>query len=171
LNQPTIRLATTADVAAFFPAVRTLVAAMNDTGNDQWADGYPTVDHFLADAHAGSLFVDDENGTLRGLVTLDTREPAEYADRPWSVGRPALNVHRLAVLPGFQRRGVADGLLAFAEARAVSLGLDLKSDTAVVNGAMNALFSKRGWTRIGTLNFSDATVDFCAWEKASLQKP
>lgn len=171
MNQPTIRLASAADVLAFFPAIRALVVAMNAGGNDQWADGYPTVEHFLADAESGTLYVDDEDGALRGLVTLDTREPAEYAALPWSVGRPALNVHRLAVLPGFQRRGVADGLLAFAESRARADGLGMKSDTAVVNVPMNALFAKAGWTRVGTLNFSDATVDFFAWEKAFLRKP
>jgi len=31
--------------------------------------------------------------------------------------------------------------------------------------AMNALFAKRGWRLAGTLNFSDASVDFNAWEK------
>lgn len=160
-----IRLARPADVEALWPGVRALVAALNAQGNDQWSPAYPTVDHFRADCRAQTLFVDDEGG-IRGLVTLDTREPDGYQTLGWTLGQPALNVHRLAVLPGFHRRGIAEGLLAFAEDRARAQGLDgLKSDTAVVNDAMNALFAKRGWRPIGTLNFSDATVTFNAWEK------
>jgi len=99
-------------------------------------------------------------------VALNLVEPAEYAVQPWRARGPSLVVHRLAVAPEFHRRGVADGLFAFAEAKAGKLGLDsLRSDTSDRNPAMNALFTRRGWQRVGTIRFSDATVDFGAWEK------
>lgn len=146
--------------------VHTLVTAMNAVGNDQWGPHYPVADDFLRDVAQGALFV-DEDGALRGVVALDQNEPAGYRGLPWLFPGPVLAVHRLAVLPGFQRRGVADGLLAFAEDLARKRGLaGLRSDTAEVNPAMNALFAKRGWRFVAPLTFPDAQVSFRAWEKA-----
>ena len=164
-----IRPALPTDLYDILAALPRLVADMNAVGNDQWSPHYPNNDHFLQDLEAKSLFVDVEDDQLRGFVALDLHEPREYASLAWSVGQPSLVVHRLAVVPGFQRRGVADGLLAFGEAEARRQKLPgLRSDTAEVNPAMNALFAKRGWRQVGDLRFSDATVNFRAWEKLSL---
>jgi GNAT superfamily N-acetyltransferase len=162
----TIRRAEEADLDAVMAAVPALVAAMNAAGNDQWGAHYPLRAHFTQDLAENSLFVDDEAGQIRGFAVLNLEEPEEYDELPWSQGRPALVVHRLAVVQTFHRRGVADGLFAFSEERARLLGLkSLRSDTSDRNPAMNALFARRGWKRVGGIRFSDATVDFGAWEK------
>jgi len=162
-----IRTATAADVEALMGPVQTLVEVMNAVGNDQWGPHYPVADDFWGDVAHQALFVDEFEGALRGVVALDQNEPAGYHGLPWSFPAPVLAAHRLAVLPGYQRQGVADGLLAFAESLARQRGLaGLRSDTAEVNPAMNALFAKRGWRFVGTLTFPDAQVTFRAWEKA-----
>ena len=162
-----IRPAWAADLDAVAEAVTRLVAAMNAAGNDQWGPTYPARSDFEADLSDGALFVDDGEGRIRGFVALNQVEPGAYDGLPWTVDRPALVVHRLAVVPEFHRRGVADGLVTFAEDRARWLGLGgLRSDTADRNPGMNALFERRAWTRVGTLRFDDATVGFVAWEKA-----
>jgi GNAT superfamily N-acetyltransferase len=93
-------------------------------------------------------------------------EPLEYEVQPWTARGLALMVHHLTVTTEFQRRGVAGGLLAFAEARARERGLaSLRSDTSELNPGMKAAFVRQGWVRVGPLRFSDATVEFGAWEK------
>lgn len=162
----TIRAAQEADLDAIAAALPELVAAMNAAGNDQWGAHYPLRADFVRDLAEDALFVDEEAGQIRGFAVLNGEEPAEYEALPWSRGRPALVVHRLAVVPRFHRRGVADGLVAFAEDRARTLGLKaLRSDTSERNPAMQALFARRGWTRVGGIRFSDATVAFGGWEK------
>jgi len=161
-----IRPALPADLDAIEALLPPLVAALNAAGNDQWHTGYPLRRHFEADRAAGALFVDDQEGRLRGFVALDRAEPAEYAAQPWVSPGPALAVHRLGVAPAFQGRGVARGLLAFADAEARRQGLpSLRSDTSALNPAMAALFASAGWTRVGALNFDDAACLFHSWEK------
>lgn len=161
-----IRPATAADLDAITAALAPLVAAMNDAGNDQWGPGYPLRSDFQQDLDEGTLFVDEEAGQIRGFAVLNGTEAPGYERLPWTVDRPTLVVHRLAVVPGFHRRGVADALFTFAEARAQLLGMaGLMSDTADVNTAMNDLFAKRGWRPVGPLRFDDATVGFIGWEK------
>jgi GNAT superfamily N-acetyltransferase len=161
-----IRAATFSDLDSIGTTLETIVAAMRAAGNDQWGLAYPTPDHFAADCREGSLFVDDQDGKIRGFAALNFEEPEEYEPLPWTVGRPALVVHRLAVVPEYRRQGVADGLFAFAETMASTRKLaGLRSDTYSRNPAMNALFAKRGWRLVGTLNFPGREAEFLAWEK------
>jgi GNAT superfamily N-acetyltransferase len=142
-----------------------IVAAMRATGNDQWGPAYPTAEHFAADLAAGHLFVDVEQGAVRGFGVFNEIEPEQYNPLPWTVPRPALVIHRLAVCPAFRRQGVADGLFAYAETLAGDKGLGQRSDTSTRNPAMNALFEKRGWRFVGTLEFPGRETGFRAWEK------
>lgn len=149
-------------IAADLPAI---VAAMRAAGNDQWGPLYPTVEHFAADLAAGQLFVDVEADAVRGFGVFNEVEPPQYDPLPWTVPRPALVIHRLAVCPAFRRQGIADGLFAYAEDMARSRGLGQRSDTSAHNAAMNALFAKRGWRFVGALEFPGREIGFRAWEK------
>ena len=161
-----IRPARNIDLDPIAASLPLLVAMMNEAGNDQWGPHYPLQADFAQDLAEGALFVDDEDGAIRGFMALNLVEPSEYGPLPWKVPRPALVIHRLAVAPEFRRLGVAEGLLAFAEARAGALGLaGLRSDTSEANPAMNALFAKRAWKFVGKLRFPDAKVGFRGWEK------
>lgn len=159
-----IRLARTSDLDAIEAALPVIVLTMRASGNDQWGPLYPTRLDFGRDLEAGTLFVDDR-GAVRGFAVFDEHEPPAYDALPWTVPRPALVVHRLAVVPEFRRLGVADGLFSFAEARARALGRGLRSDTAEANEGMKALFAKRGWRRVGTLRFPHSAGEFVAWER------
>ena len=164
-----IRLALPSDLESIVASLESIVAAMRAQGNDQWGPAYPTADHFVRDCAEGVLFVDDDEGQVRGFEVLNFEEPEQYDALPWNVGRPALVIHRLAVVPKFRRQGVAERLFAFAEGQAAERGFEgLRSDTYSRNPAMNALFSKRGWRTVGTLRFPGREAEFFAWEKSSL---
>jgi len=161
-----IRRASVADLPLVTGSLTTIVAAMRAAGNDQWGPAYPTDDHFFQDCADGVLFVDEDQGRIRGFAVLNFEEPEQYEALPWTVARPALIVHRLAVLPEFRGRGLANALFAFAEEQARARGLrGLRSDTYSRNPVMNALFAKRGWKRVGTLHFPGREASFVAWEK------
>lgn len=160
-----IRLAQSADLSVIARELPGIIEAMRSTGNDQWGPIYPTAAHFASDMDAGHLFVDDENGDIRGFGVFNEVEPSQYDSLPWTVGRPALVIHRLAVCPAFRRQGVADRLFAYAEALADERGIGQRSDTSARNPAMNALFAKRGWSFVGTLEFPGRETGFRAWEK------
>lgn len=161
-----IRLARSLDLDAIVQELPAMIATMRAAGNDQWGPAYPTADHFAADLAAGHLFVDVENGHVRGFGVFNEVEPEQYETVPWTVPRPALIVHRLAVLPASRRQGVAENLFGFAEAMATVHNQGLRSDTYSRNHAMNTLFAKLGWRFVATLNFPGREFEFRAWEKA-----
>ncbi len=161
-----IRQAQSRDLDVIVRELPAMIAVMRAAGNDQWGPVYPTAAHFGADLDAGHLFVDDENGDVRGFGVFNEVEPEQYETVPWTVPRPALIVHRLAVMPAFRRQGVAENLFAFAEAIAAVHNQGLRSDTYSRNPAMNALFAKLGWRFVATLNFPGREFEFRAWEKA-----
>lgn len=160
-----IRTATPADLNVIERELPGIVAAMRATGNDQWGPAYPTIDRFAADLEAGHLFVDDQAGTVRGFAVFNETEPEVYDTLPWTVPRPAMIIHRLAVLTAFRRQGVADGLFVFAEAMAFDKHQGLRTDTSARNEPMLTLFAKRGWREVGTLRFPGRETSFVAWEK------
>jgi len=103
-----IRIAEPADLEAVAASLESIVSAMRATGNDQWGPAYPTPEHFNQDLAEGWLFVDDEGGRVRGFAALNFDEPEQYSPLPWTVGRPSLVVHRLAVVPEFRRKGAGE---------------------------------------------------------------
>jgi len=160
-----IRPARFTDLGSIVAALPGVIAGMAESGNDQWGPLYPGESDFAQDLADQALYVDDD-GAIRGFMALNLVEPAEYSPLPWTVARPALVVHRLAVVQEFRRRGVAEGLFAYAEDLARGRGLKgLRSDTSEANPAMNALFAKRGWRMVGDLRFPHAALGFRAWEK------
>ena len=97
---------------------------------------------------------------LVATVALDGRSEPEYEQLRWltPLGQPALIVHRLAVHPRFQRRGLAKRLMQFAEEFAADRGLaSIRLDAFSGNSAALALYEGLGYVRVGELSFPIAT--------------
>jgi len=118
-----LRRAQLEDVPAILRIVRAVVPAMRASGNLQWDDGYPNAEVFADDIAQGQLWVAEMDGRVAGVVALTTDQSPEYAQAGWDIEEPAIVVHRLAVDPGFQGRGVAIALMQQAEVVADELGI------------------------------------------------
>ncbi|WP_312876221.1 GNAT family N-acetyltransferase [Paenibacillus alginolyticus] len=100
-------------------------------------------------------------------VVVDEKQSSRYeslnwGDRQW---KPAC-IHRLAVHPEFQGRGLGKALLQFAEQQAfdqtcTSICLDVFSanDTAV------RMYERAGYDRIGTIRFPFRQAPYYCFEK------
>lgn len=150
-----IRLARPEDVDAVWALVQRAAAHMQALGNPQWGEDYPTRAHYAADQARGELYVSvDEDGTILGAVCLNQEQAPEYASLPWAVPGPAMVLHRLAVDPASQRRGVGRSFFQFGEAMARRLGLPtFHLDTYARNDRMQALIRSQGFTQVGTVHF------------------
>lgn len=162
-----IRKAVLEDMDQIMVIIKKVVVIMQDSGNDQWSESYPSYDDFHADIIAGDLFVDsDSDGTIKAVICLNRDEPEEYGGIPWKYERPALVIHRMAVAPEYHGNGLAKKLITYAEERALELNLDyIRSDTCSRNNGMNALFKKLGYEFPGTLRFPGCKFDFNCYEK------
>ena len=159
-----LRPATPADLPAVLALVQAVVPLMQASGNRQWTHDYPNEAVFARDIAQGQLWVAALGEQVVGVAALTQAQDAEYAQANWDAAAPALVTHRLAVAPAAQGHGVAQALLAQAEAEARQLGLThLRVDTNSENAATQRLFPKLGYRFAGeiTLAFRPGLRFFC----------
>jgi len=147
-----LRRATREDVTAVMALVRRVVPLMRASGNLQWDDAYPNPEVFGRDVAQGQLWLAELDGGLAGIAAITTDQEPEYAEVGWDLSETAIVVHRLAVDPAFQGRGVAAALMAQAEVEARDRGIAvLRLDTNTNNEATQRLFPKLGYAFAGEI--------------------
>ena len=154
MDQLVIRPARAGELDAIWAMVVRAVADMNARGNPQWGEDYPTRDFYAGDISRGELYAALADGQLAGVACINTSESPEYDPLPWTTARPAMVIHRLAVDPSAQRRGVGRSFFQFAEAMARCHGLPtFHLDTYARNDRMQALIRSQGFTQVGMVHF------------------
>jgi len=159
-----IRLATTGDIPAIMQTIRRVVPLMRDSGNLQWDEQYPNPEVFTRDIEFAQLWAAEIDGQLAGIAALTTDQEPEYAHVGWDITEPAIVVHRLAVDPAFQGRGVSIALLEHAEAVALQRGIaQIRVDTNTQNRVTQRLLPKLGYSLVGEigLEFRPGLRFFC----------
>jgi ribosomal protein S18 acetylase RimI-like enzyme len=147
-----VREAKLEDVAAVMGLVNRVVPQMRASGNLQWDDHYPNASVFERDVARAQLWVAEVDEHLAGVAAITTDQEPEYADVGWDLSEQAIVVHRLAVDPAFQGKGVAMALMLQAEAVGRTRGIAvLRVDTNTQNEATQRLFPKLGYVRAGEI--------------------
>ncbi|WP_105618014.1 GNAT family N-acetyltransferase [Vallitalea okinawensis] len=147
--------------------IKQCVEVMNRRGNDQWDEYYPNMDVINDDIESGDLYILKDNHHIQGIITLNDKQEKEYLDIQWeySEGRQLI-VHRLAISPNYQGRGLGDKLMQFAEEKARELGYDsIRLDTYVKNKKAIYFYEARDYIKRGNLYFSHRKDPFIAFEK------
>ena len=124
---------------------------MRDNGIDQWDENYPDRERLSNDIQSETLFAYRENGQVLGIVVLNETEDPEYTEVSWSTSADDRNlvVHRLAVDPEHQGKGIARKLMDFAESLAKELGYDaIRLDTFSQNPRNQRFYENRGYKRL-----------------------
>jgi ribosomal protein S18 acetylase RimI-like enzyme len=156
------------DLPDIMDLIRLVIKDMNDCGNDQWNDQYPRTEVFEKDIKDGTLYAMRDGGNIVGIIVITEEMDKEYEDVKWedSDGKPIV-FHRIAVVPGLRRQGIADGLNEFAEDLARRKGFtSIRLDTYHKNVRSQALIEKHGYRRIpGVIHFPDCDGPFFCYEK------
>jgi ribosomal protein S18 acetylase RimI-like enzyme len=162
-----VRQAILEDVAAVMGLVHRVVPVMRAQGNLQWDATYPNAAVFARDVDERQLWVAVVDGQMAGVAAITTDQEPEYAEVGWDLSELAVVVHRLAVDPAFQGRGVAKALMLQAETVARSRGITvLRVDTNTQNEATQRLFPKLGYERAGEIGLGFRPgLRFCCYEK------
>ena len=125
---------------------------MRDNGIDQWDENYPDRNSILNDLNTETLFAYRENGIVLGIVVLNEYQDEEYGDINWSTSDTDRNivVHRLAVHPDQQGKGIARKIMNFAEVYAKDERYDaIRLDTFSQNPRNQKFYTNRGYTDLG----------------------
>jgi ribosomal protein S18 acetylase RimI-like enzyme len=148
-----IRPALLDDIDPIMALVRRVVPLMRATGNLQWDDVYPNPRVFTRDVELNQLWVAELDGQIAGVAAITTDQEPAYAAVGWDIDELAIVVHRLAVDPAFQGRGVALALMRQAETVAQQRGTRiLRVDTNTHNAATQRMFPKLGYQFAGEIS-------------------
>lgn len=160
----TIRLAHSTDIVPIMQLVRVLVPVMQANGNFQWNETYPNSEVFAEDIKQNQLWVAESDGTIAGVAAITTEQYPEYAQVGLDLSETAIVVHRLAVNPNAQGKGIAAALLQQAEQESIKRSINLlRIDTNKENSAAQNLFLKAGYEFKGemTLEFRPGQKFVC----------
>lgn len=125
---------------------------LRDNGIDQWDENYPDRESLVKDIETRTLFAYHEGESVIGIVVLNEHQDEEYGEMSWSTSEDDRNlvVHRLAVSPEHQGKGIARKLMDFAEDYARDQGFDaIRLDTFSQNPRNQRFYVNRGYTELG----------------------
>tara|TARA_Y100000815_G_C13349954_1_gene503873 strand:+ start:11976 stop:12479 length:504 start_codon:yes stop_codon:yes gene_type:complete len=151
-----IRLAKSDEIDEILQLTRACAQHMIVKGIHQWNEHYPSRAAFLNDIERGELYLYLIDGKISGTIVTSTLMDEEYIPISWLTPKDSRNVyiHRLAVLPAMQGRGIAQELMAFAERQARENSYDsIRLDTFSQNPRNQKFYEQRGYKRLGNIYF------------------
>ena len=140
------------ELEAILQLTRACGQHMRDNGIDQWDEQYPDRAVLVNDLQTETLFAYREGDEILGVVVLNETQDEEYGDVSWSTSEEDRNivVHRLAVRPDQQGRGLGRKLMDFAEQWARDNRYDaIRLDTYSQNPRNQRFYTHRGYTNLG----------------------
>lgn len=127
---------------------------MRENGIDQWDENYPDYESIANDLKTETLFAFRENNQIIGIVVLNESQDEEYDEIDW-LTKPtdrSLVVHRLAVDPIHQGKGIARKIMDFAENHAREQQYDsIRLDTFSQNPRNQRFYLNRNYTDLGSV--------------------
>jgi len=146
--------------------LRKCVEDMNRRDMFHWNNSYPSSRIILDDIRNGTLYIYMENGVCRGMIVINESPADEYADIGWKTDpENVLIVHRLAVNPVFQGKGIGRKLMEFAVQYAVESGYSsIRLDVIGSNQEANKLYRGMGFRKAGSFRFPFQETPFNCFE-------
>ena len=127
---------------------------LHNNGINQWDENYPNLESITNDIQTGTLFTYKLGNEIVGIVVLNETQDEEYREINWRTPLDSKNiiVHRLAVLPGHQGKGIARKIMDFAEEFAVKNNYDsIRLDTFSQNPRNQKFYLNRGYLELGSV--------------------
>ena len=141
--------------------------AMKGTGIEQWPDFYPDLDVVRGDIGSEGLWIIRRKGRITAAATMDDRQPEQYAGIDWKYGLPCQCIHRFAVDPSLQGKGLARRFMWVLEIKAVGMGAaSVRLDTYSLNTAANRFYEGLGYRKRGTIHLPKKPEEYNCYEKA-----
>ena len=134
----------------------------------QWNDKYPSREIFKEDIKNKSLYVSKINQEVVGCIMLSSFKDDVYRSVDWiTPDEYNLYIHRLAVHPIFQKKGIARKMMDFAEDFAKSNNYkSIRLDTFSQNPRNNKFYKARGYNKLDDVYFpKQSEFPFHCYEK------
>lgn len=162
-----IKQATPSDIPLVFDLLKACRADMVARQIMQWNANYPTINLVKADVNSGQLFCLKSDDKLIGVITFDTNQSPEYEDIKWQYhGAKIMVIHRLAVHPDAQKKGIGRQLMDFALNHAKTHQYHaIRLDAYSGNDRTISFYKKRHYEYRGDIYFPGRSLPFFCFEK------
>jgi ribosomal protein S18 acetylase RimI-like enzyme len=132
-------------------------------GIHQWDGIYPDEKTVKCDIKQQQLYLLEDDGQVCGIIALNKFQEPEYKNVNWEFTGRALVVHRLAIEPSRQRKGLAKMLMQFTHKYAVEKRYEtIRLDAFIRNPVAVGLYEKLGYRKAGRVTFRKG--DFFCFE-------
>ena len=150
-----IRAGNISDIDSILNITKSCAAHMIQNGIYQWNEHYPDKSSFMNDAENMELYVYIENEKVIACISLCKKMDEVYFPVSWiTKNYNNLYIHRLAVHPDFQKKGVGKVLMDFAEKYARKKECNsIRLDTFSVNKRNLKFYESRGYQRLERIYF------------------
>ena len=149
-----IRKATVLDLNSIMQITKACAKHMINQQIFQWNEHYPNRNAFKNDVQRGELYVYMQNNICIGCIVITTIKDVEYVPIEWLTKDKNIYIHRLAVHPKYQGKGIAQQMITFAENFAKINGyFSVRLDTFSQNKRNQKFYETRGYKRLGNIYF------------------
>lgn len=150
-----IRLATQKDIDPVMNITKACAKTMIANGIFQWNEHYPTKTPFQKDIERNELYIYEKDHVIIACIVISTLMDEEYVPVKWLTSNDSnIYIHRLAVHPNHQGKGIAQELMTFAETYARdSHYVSVRLDTFSQNKRNQKFYELRGYKRLGDIYF------------------
>jgi len=163
-----IRKASMSDLDTVKSLTEACAKKMISDGIYQWNDHYPSKEIFRKDIKEGALYVCEDQNQIRGCVMFSPDKDEVYNSTNWlTEDHKNLYIHRLAVHPKFQKKGIGNKLMDYVESTAKKLNfISIRLDTFSQNKSNNKFYESRGYKKLGDVFFrKQSEFPFHCYEK------
>jgi ribosomal protein S18 acetylase RimI-like enzyme len=124
-------------------------------GMNQWNENYPNSEAFQKDIERNELYVFLAEESIIGSIVISTKMDEDYKTVDWVTETSNhYYIHRLAVHPDHQGKGIARKMMDFAENLAIENNLvSIRLDTFSKNIRNQKFYENRGYQRLGNIYF------------------
>ena len=167
-----IELAKTTDLDGVMRIIKACAADLIRKKIFQWSEKYPSSEVFKNDIDKNTLFVAKHKSKIIGCVALCSNKDLEYKNVKWlTEDNKNLYIHRLAVDPNFQKKGIGKSLMDFAEEYAKKNQFKtVRLDTFSQNKRNNKFYKSREYVKLGDVFFPmQSKYPFHCYEKIILK--
>jgi len=163
-----IRKAKASDLFAVKKITEACTENLIKQGIFQWNKNYPSLSVFEKDIQEEALYVFENRGNIKGCVMFSEEKDPLYNSIKWLCPDiKNLYVHRLAVHPNYQKKGIARQLMDFTERCATENQMrSIRLDTFSQNAKNIRFYEARGYQNLGDVYFVKQSKDpFHCFEK------
>jgi GNAT superfamily N-acetyltransferase len=147
-----MKLAKQEDLERVMALYRDCTEKMNANGLFNWDKTYPDTETILQNIKDQSLYLFTNEG-LEGVVCLDENQPSAYDEKDWELPDSFVCVHRLAISPGHQGKGLSKRMMNRIEVWARGRGYGhIRLDAFSENKIARNLYTKLGYTEKGLVH-------------------